>query len=41
VTFHFCNETVTGIFKGLSKIGQAIIYKDGEEVIFDSGEIAN
>ncbi len=41
VTFHFSNETVTGIFKGLSKIGQAIIYKDGEEVIFDSGEIAD
>ncbi len=39
VTFHSGNEIVTGIFKGLSSNGQAIISKDGEEVIFDSGEI--
>ncbi len=39
VTFHSGNEIVTGIFKGLSSNGQAIISKDGEEVVFDSGEI--
>ena len=39
VTFHSGDEIVTGIFKGLSSNGQAIISKDGEEVIFDSGEI--
>ena len=39
VTFHSGNEIVTGVFKGLTKIGQAIISKDGEEVFFDSGEI--
>ena len=39
VTFRSGNEIVTGLFKGLSKIGQAIISKDGEEVIFNSGEI--
>ena len=39
VTFRSGNKTVTGIFKGLSSIGQAIISKNGEEVIFDSGEI--
>jgi BirA family biotin operon repressor/biotin-[acetyl-CoA-carboxylase] ligase len=39
VTFHTGNINVTGLFKGLTKIGQAIISKDGEEVIFDSGEI--
>ncbi len=38
LAFHSGNETVTGVFKGLTKIGQAIISKDGEELIFDSGE---
>ena len=39
VTFHSGNKTITGGFKGLTKIGQAIISEDGKEVIFDSGEI--
>ncbi len=39
VTFHSGNEIVIGVFKGLSSTGQAIISKDGKEVIFDSGEI--
>lgn len=39
VTFHSGNEIVTGIFKGLTKIGQAIITINNKEVKFDSGEI--
>lgn len=39
VTFHSSNETVTGVFKGLTSSGQAVISKDGKELIFDSGEI--
>lgn len=39
VTFHSGNEIVNGIFKGLTKIGQAIITINNKEVKFDSGEI--
>lgn len=39
VTFHSGNKIVTGVFKGLTKIGQAIISKDGKEINFNSGEI--
>ncbi len=39
VTFHSGNETVTGVFKGLTSSGQAIIVINNEEVIFNSGEI--
>ena len=39
VTFHTGNEIVTGIFKGLTETGQAIITINNKEVNFDSGEI--
>jgi len=39
VIFHTGNETITGIFKGLSSAGQAIITIDNEDVTFESGEI--
>ncbi len=39
VTFHSGNESVTGVFKGLTSSGQAIIAINNEEVIFNSGEI--
>lgn len=39
VTFNSGNEIVTGIFKGLSSTGQAIISINNKEVKFDSGEI--
>lgn len=39
VTFHSGNEIVNGVFKGLTKIGQAIISKDGKENIYSSGEV--
>lgn len=39
VTFRSGNKIVTGIFKGLSSIGQAIISINNKEVKFDSGEI--
>lgn len=39
VTFNSGNEIVTGIFKGLSSTGQAIISINTKEVKFDSGEI--
>ena len=39
VTFRFGNDTVNGIFKGLSSSGQAIITINNKEVKFDSGEI--
>lgn len=39
VTFNSGNKIVTGIFKGLTKIGQAIISINNKEVKFDSGEI--
>lgn len=39
VTFRSGNEIVNGVFKGLTKIGQAIISKDGKEINFNSGEI--
>lgn len=41
VTFHSGNEVVTGVFKGLSSTGQAIISINNKEVKFDSGEIAD
>ena len=39
VTFHTSNEIVTGVFKGLTPKGTAIILIDGKENIFQSGEI--
>lgn len=39
VTFRSGNKIVTGIFKGLSSTGQAIISINNKEVKFDSGEI--
>ena len=39
VTFHIGREIVTGIFKGLTETGQAIITINNKEVNFDSGEI--
>ena len=39
VTFHSGNKTVTGVFKGLTSTGQAILTVDNKEVKFDSGEI--
>lgn len=39
VTFRSGNEIVTGIFKGLSSTGQAMISINNKEVKFDSGEI--
>jgi len=39
VTFRFGNDTVNGIFKGLSSFGQAIIRINNKKVKFDSGEI--
>ena len=39
VTFRFGNDTVNGIFKGLSSSGQVIITINNKEVKFDSGEI--
>lgn len=39
VTFNSGNEIVTGIFKGLSSTGQAMISINNKEVKFDSGEI--
>ena len=39
VTFHSGNESITGVFKGLTSSGQAIIAINYEEVAFDSGEI--
>ena len=39
VTFHSDNETISGVFKGLTSSGQAIIVINNEEVIFNSGEI--
>lgn len=39
VTFHSGNAIVTGIFKGLSSTGQAIITINNKELKFDSGEI--
>ena len=39
VAFHSGNETVTGVFKGLTSSGQPIIVINNEEVIFNSGEI--
>jgi BirA family biotin operon repressor/biotin-[acetyl-CoA-carboxylase] ligase len=41
VTFHSGNENVTGVFKGLSSNGQAVITINNEEVIFDSAEIVD
>jgi BirA family biotin operon repressor/biotin-[acetyl-CoA-carboxylase] ligase len=41
VTFRSGNENVTGVFKGLSSSGQAILTINNEEVLFDSGEIVD
>ena len=39
VTFRSGNENVTGVFKCLSSIGQAVVTINNEEVTFDSAEI--
>ncbi len=39
VTFHSGNEIVSGIFKGLTETGQAIITINNNDIKFDSGEI--
>lgn len=39
VTFHSNNETVNGVFKGLTLKGEAKILIDGKENIFPSGEV--
>ena len=39
ITFHQNNEIIKGIFKGLSNNGEAIVLVDGQERIFNSGEL--
>ena len=39
ISFYVNNKTVNGIFKGLSRTGQAILDIDGEKILFNNGEI--